>query len=262
MGGKQWEVKRSPLSLTHLCIVPFPTHTVFSGFKVNDGSNPTVVLSLRMYTPMSQRSHVQTSTVQRIRDQCRKFLDGTVSVQSSTSASHSYQPQSTVVYPPVPYPSPIVTTLLQAGAPFNLADVVSRAYLRSALNLKRDCEHHIQRVARVWVETSTESGTISSQIQSIHSVFVSQYRQSLNHLAEQTLILVRSKLTFPTRKEGRNAFDKVYPDCSPFNSPLTLGRELSRCSRLSMLRTLFLPQTIDVLWRSRPNSRQNKYVYG
>lgn len=154
---------------------------------------------------MSQRL-IQSDTLRRIRNRFENILH----LVGPIPVSPCRPPTRSVSHPPVPYPSPITLVLLRTGVSFKLADLMSSAYLRSALVLRRDCEVHIQRLSRIWIERLADNQDLATQLGSIYSIFVSQYRQSLNNIVDRILEIVPSKLRLlQPKKEKRHSFNKV-----------------------------------------------------
>lgn len=153
-------------------------------------------------------SNSQTDVLHRISHRTTEFLR---SLRPALIPYHIEPPPTLTSKHTLPYPSPIAAVLIGKGVTPHLAELTSRAYLRSALSLKRDYEHHIQHVSRVMVETSAiPSSSVSAQLPLLYATFTSHYQESLIHMVQEIIALVQSKtVVLAPKNEKRSNFKKV-----------------------------------------------------
>lgn len=121
----------------------------------------------------------------------------------------------------VPYPRPISAALVSVGVRPSLAEQASRAYLATALQLKRAYEERIRAVSRVWLQTNFyESPTTAQEnLTSVKTTFVAHYQRTLSSMVQETIMLARERLALASahhlsdkveaQKGKRSAFNQV-----------------------------------------------------
>ncbi|CAL1695000.1 unnamed protein product [Somion occarium] len=108
----------------------------------------------------------------------------------------------------VPYPRPISAALVSVGVRPSLAEQASRAYLATALQLKRAYEERIRAVSRVWLQTNFyESPTTAQEnLTSVKTTFVAHYQRTLSSMVQETIMLARERLALAS---AHHLSDKV-----------------------------------------------------